>query len=145
MPAPFRSTSMSRAAVGVLCATLASLAMLPVLILLAMLDVPGDEGDSWVRGALGMILVAPVLTVILAGYYAFAAMVTCFIGRWRRAGLVALAIVTTCAFAAWAAPGPGHRHELLLEASAFVLVDLLLGSGVLYLVYARRLKPVADT
>jgi hypothetical protein len=58
--------------------------------------------------------------------------------RWRLAGLAGLAVVTTGAFTAWAAPGE-NRNDLLVLASLLMLADLLVGSGVIYFIYGRRL------
>jgi hypothetical protein len=135
---------MARAAIGVLCATLASLAALATFLILATTDVPAEEGDSYVRGAMGLIIIAPILAGFLVGYYVVAAIVTYFMSRWRLAGLVALAVVTSSAFAVWAAPNEG-RYDLLVSVSSLLLADLLLGSGVLYFIYGRRLKPAAPS
>jgi hypothetical protein len=142
-PPPLRPASIGRAAAGVLCATLASLAALVAFIVLATTDVPADEGDSWVRGAIGMILLLPVLASFLAGYYVAATLLTYFMNRWRLAGLAGLAVVTTGAFTAWAAPRD-NRDDLLVLASSLMLADLLLGSGVIYFIYGRRLTPSDD-
>jgi hypothetical protein len=139
LPKP-RSTG--RAAVGVLYATLASLAALFALVALMTAAVPAGEGDSWVRGAMGLILAAPFLAVLLAGYYVVAAIVTAFAGRWRMAALAVLAAVTGGALATLAA-FDSHRYDVSLSVGSVVLADLLVGSAVLYASYGRRLEAAA--
>jgi hypothetical protein len=143
MAPEIRSTSIGRSVLGVLCATLASLAVLPVYIVLATTDVPPEEGDSWVRGAIGLILLAPVLAGLLGAYYVVAAIVIHFVSRRRLAALVALGVVASGAFAGWAALRESGHYDTLVTVSLLVLADLLLGSGVLYYVSGRRRTPAA--
>jgi hypothetical protein len=138
-----RFTSLGRSVLGVLCATLASLAVPPVYILLATTDVPPEEGDSWIRGAIGLIVLAPVLAALLGAYYVVAAIVIHFVSRRRLAALVALGVVTSGAFASWAALRESGHYDVVVAVSSFVLADLLLGSGVLYYICGQRRTPAA--
>ena len=137
-----------RLILGTFAAVMASLAVpVGVLILAALPPASPDEGDAYIRGIIGVMLVLPFFAVLLVVYHGLVALVAraapvrmpvTALGLSTVASLVIAAL-----FLASGAPLSWDRVGDLLVVAGVVWVLLAVGSTAQYLVSFRGPLPEA--
>ena len=127
---------------------LASLAVPLALVVLAALpsDSPG-EGDAYIRGIIGVMLVLPLFAGLLAVYHSLVTVTTRFAPVRMPVVAAVLSVVGSagCAAALMAtgAPLTWDRMEDLVPFAAMLWVPLAVGSVAHYFISFRPRRPGA--
>lgn len=130
---------------GVLAATAASIGVPIVLLVLASLPMGSEsEGDAYVRGILGTLVMLPLLALCFGTYHTLVTVASFYvrIGPLYQIGLIPAlgSLVSAATIMATGAPLSWSRMDDLLSFSAMLWAPIATGSVAHYFISFRPVR-----